>query len=94
MSRALAWRGSEGFDLIVVSDVDPILLTFSLSRGVTVVADLHEYVPGEFALNSVHSKAMSRYRSPVCRKFLARCAGITVASGSVDDLYRSDSGVD
>ena len=92
--KALARHDRSGFDMVVVNDVDPIPLALRISRGAPVVADLHEFAPGEVAIDSLQSKLTSRYRSWICRKYLARCAAITVPSGSVGDLYRSDFGVE
>jgi glycosyltransferase involved in cell wall biosynthesis len=82
------------FDLIVVNDVEPIPLAFDLSNGAPVLADLHEFAPGQSALRSIRDRAVSRYSSWICQKYLAQCAGVTVVSNSVRNLYHSNFGVD
>ena len=90
------WRdiGSPHFDLIIVNDADPLPLAFSIARGSPVVADLHEYAPAEEIIDTIHKRAMSRYRRWICRKYLGRCQAVTTVSESLRRLYREDFGVD
>lgn len=92
--KVMSGRTGRDFDLIVVNDVEPIPLGLDLSNGAPVLADLHEFAPGQSALKSIRDRAVSRYSSWICQKYLAECSGLTVVSDSVKDLYHSSFGVD
>ena len=78
------------FDLVIVNDVDPLPLAFGVARGAPVVADLHEFAPGEEKAVGIHQWARVRYRRWLCRVYLPKCRDITVVSKSVGDMYRRD----
>ncbi len=84
----------ESFDLIIVNDVDPLPLAFSIAGKTPVVADLHEFAPGQDTTDSAHKQAMSRYWSWLCRSYLSKCSRLTVVSESLRALYQSHFGVD
>lgn len=82
------------FDLIVVNDADPLPLAVSVAKGAPIVADLHEFAPGQDYGETEHQRAMSHYWSWICRRYVHHCRGVTVVSDSVRDLYREAFGFD
>lgn len=75
------------FDLVVANDVETLPLAFALSGKAKVVADLHEFAPGQTAGKTIRNRVWSSYLTWTCRKYLPRCAAVTVVSQAVSDLY-------
>lgn len=84
--NSLHGRSAE-FDLVVANDVESLPLAFALSGKAKVVADLHEFAPGQTAGTTLRNRVRSNYMTWACKKYLPRCAAVTVVSQAVSDLY-------
>lgn len=85
--KSLDKASSSEYDLIVSNDVETLPLAFAVSGRANVVADLHEFAPGQTTGQTVRNKIRSQYMAWVCREYLSKCEAITVVSQAVSDLY-------
>lgn len=77
----------EKYELVVANDAETLPLAFALARGAAVVADLHEFAPGETAGKTLRHRTRNRQMAWICRKHLPNCSAVTVVSQAVSDLY-------
>ena len=85
--KSLERASSPEYDLVVSNDVQTLPLAFAVSGKANVVADLHEFAPGQTTGQTARNRVRSRYMAWICRKYLPRCVAITVVSQAVSDLY-------
>ena len=86
LTRAGQW------DLVLVNDVEPLPLGFSLAMGAPVVFDAHEYYPKEFEDSLIWRIFFQRYLTGLCTEFIPRCAGMTTVCHGIAREYQKAFG--
>lgn len=75
------------FDLVLVNDLEPLPLGFTLAKGAPVVFDAHEYYPKEFE-NSLRWRLLFQpYLTALCGEYIPRCAAMTTVSSGIAQEY-------
>lgn len=91
--RNILKLAGRSFDLVMANDVISVPLALSVAGSAPVVADLHEFAPGETTDSNWRSRARIRKMNWLCEHFLPLCSRRTVVSDSVSALYEEAFGV-
>lgn len=80
-------------DVVIVNDTASLPLAFAISAQAPVVFDAHEYSPSEFETSRLWRLLDRPLIRWICRRYLARVAGMTSVSQGIADRYERDFGV-
>lgn len=88
---ALQRLKGQQFDLIIANDASSLPVAFSLAgHQVPVVADMHEFAPGEQLSGWKWNLFWKGYPRYLCRRFLPRANHVLTVCDSIAELYRQE----
>lgn len=78
------------FDVVVANEMEAVPLAVRLAKGASVVADLHEYTPGQLQKRSAAHFAYARYRQWLCREYLHLPSRLVTVGHGISKLYEKN----
>lgn len=88
---ALQRLKGQRFDLIIANDASSLPVASSLARQqVPVIADMHEFAPGEQLPGWKWNLFWKGYPQYLCRRFLPRANHVLTVCDSIAELYRQE----
>lgn len=79
--------GSVEFDLIVANDVEAVPVALRVAAGRPVVADLHEYAPGQSGDWRVRTLLLP-HKAAVCKTDVPKASAVTTVAPGIADEYQ------
>ncbi|PJE43432.1 MAG: hypothetical protein CUR33_09145 [Pseudomonas sp.] len=84
-------KSLEAFDLVIANDAPSLPVAFfSAGTSVPVVADMHEFAPGEQLPGWKWNLFWKGYPQYLCRRFLPRANHVLTVCDSIAELYRQE----
>lgn len=82
------------FDIIVANDVDTLAIALKLAEknNAKIIADLHEYFPGQSS-DLIFDLFFKGYNMRMCKKFLPEFNKCMTVSDKIAELYTDDIGI-
>lgn len=81
----------EAFDLVIANDASSLPVVFSIvGSNIPVVADMHEFAPGEQLPGWKWNLFWKGYPRYLCRRFLPRANHVLTVCDSIAELYRQE----
>jgi hypothetical protein len=84
----------EGFDGIIVNDLEPLPAALRYKKQAKVILDAHEYAPREFEGSLRWRLLWKRYKTYLCRRYLGEVDGMMTVAPGLADEYRRQFGVE
>jgi len=78
------------FDLIIANDIETLPFSLKIASGAKVLADLHEYAPGQFEDQFIWRFFFQDFNKYLCATYLQQCDEIITASPGFVDLYKKN----
>jgi len=78
------------FDLIIANDIETLPFSLKIANSAKVLADLHEYAPGQFEDQFIWRFFFQDFNKYICATYLRQCDEIITASPGFVELYKKN----